>query len=198
MITSDEWAALGTRLSASARRSLAKRASCARVCHRARSSPFPTACQHRPEFPSHGKRWKAGLRLIYVGRVVQLQKRVFDIPDILARLVNAGVDFTLTVVGAGADEEEFKERIAQLGLSQRVFHAGVRSQEESARMMAEHDCLLLTSDVEGMPIVILEAMSAGCIPRVFTGSKRSPGAHRAREDPGSSWTLAMWMALQAF
>lgn len=115
-------------------------------------------------FPSQGNRWKPMLQMIYVGRIVQHEKRVFDIPEILSRLASSDVDFTLTVVGSGPDELEFKNRVAQLGLPERVIYAGVRPPDEISKMMTDCDCLLLTSDVEGMPMVVLEAMSVGCIP----------------------------------
>jgi glycosyltransferase involved in cell wall biosynthesis len=103
------------------------------------------------------------LRIIYVGRIVQAQKRVLDIPAILSELEKRGVDFSLTMVGSGPDEKLLRELISERGLASRVTFAGVKSPEDSSRILAEHDCLLLTSEEEGMPMAILEAMSAGCV-----------------------------------
>jgi glycosyltransferase involved in cell wall biosynthesis len=45
------------------------------------------------------------LRLAYVRRLQSEQKRIFDVPAILAACVHTGLDISLDIAGAGPEEE---------------------------------------------------------------------------------------------
>jgi glycosyltransferase involved in cell wall biosynthesis len=106
------------------------------------------------------------LRIIYVGRLVQQQKRVFDLPRIVEGLVRRGVSATLTVVGGGADRDEFESAAGDWVERGTIRFAGILSNAEVTRELQNHDALLLVSDYEGFPLTVLEAMAAGCVPVV--------------------------------
>jgi glycosyltransferase involved in cell wall biosynthesis len=106
------------------------------------------------------------LRIIYAGRLVQEQKRVFDLPRIVDRLERLGVSATLTVVGGGADREALESASAQWVKRGMIRFAGILSNADVTRELQAHDALLLVSDYEGLPITVLEAMAAGCVPVV--------------------------------
>jgi glycosyltransferase involved in cell wall biosynthesis/GT2 family glycosyltransferase len=98
------------------------------------------------------------------------------------------------MVGEGPLEGEVDAAIAAAGLGPRMQRLGHRGREEVARLLGAADLLVLTSAVEGLPLIVLEAQAAGC-PVVATdvGDIRSvvrPGATGALVDPGRSQELA--------
>lgn len=106
------------------------------------------------------------LRCIYVGRIVQEQKRVLDLVPIADGLVRAGVPFTLDIVGDGDERSELEQRMADHVASGRVTFRGTVDNDAVRSMLRESDVLLLTSAYEGLPVSLLEARHAGCIPVV--------------------------------
>ena len=93
-----------------------------------------------------------------VGRITR-QKRV-DLflaaaKDTAARIPQA----RFLVIGAGELAEEMKSLAAQLNLDSKVVFTGATEKVDS--LLAAMDLLVLASDFEGFPNVILEAMAAG-------------------------------------
>ncbi len=82
-------------------------------------------------------------------------------PKVLGKHPNA----TLVIVGAGPLEAELKNQAAALGLANRIHFAGARA--DMPDVYASFDVFALASLDEGMPMSILEAMSAG-VPVVAT------------------------------
>jgi glycosyltransferase involved in cell wall biosynthesis len=108
----------------------------------------------------------APLRIAYVGRLVEQQKRVFDLPRIMEALERRGVPATLTVVGAGKERQVLESLASPYVERGTIRFAGVLSNDEITRELRNHDALILTSEYEGFPLVVLEAMACGCIPVV--------------------------------
>ena len=107
------------------------------------------------------------LKLVYCNRLEQYQKRVFDLPKIAAELKRRGVAFRLTVAGDGPDAEALRSRFRDDGLDAEVTMTGRVPNSEIMRFLSESDVFLLTSDFEGLPISLLEAMSMGVTPVVY-------------------------------
>jgi len=106
------------------------------------------------------------LRIVYVGRLVEEQKRVFDLPRIMEALERRGVPATLTVVGDGGGRKELESLAGPCIERGTIRFTGVLSNDEITRELRDHDALILTSDYEGFPLAVLEAMAWGCIPVV--------------------------------
>lgn len=108
------------------------------------------------------------LRLAYAGRLVEMQKRVTDLAVLATVLADRGVDFTLDVVGAGADEGRLREAVgrAPAAVQRRVRFRGRVAAAEMPAMWREVDVAVLVSEYEGISIAMLEAMAAGCVPVV--------------------------------
>lgn len=64
------------------------------------------------------------------------------------------------VVGSGPEEESAKKLISELGLSKKIFLPGL--QEDTLSYFSAMDIFMLSSDFEGLPVALLEAMSVGC------------------------------------
>ncbi|MBE2213780.1 MAG: glycosyltransferase family 4 protein [Opitutaceae bacterium] len=109
------------------------------------------------------------LRLAYVGRLEEPQKRVSRLATVLERLTAAGIEFSATVAGDGPARADFEERLQRAGeiVQQRVTLAGVLDGAGVADIWRMHDVCVLTSAYEGMPLALLEAMAAGVCPVVM-------------------------------
>jgi glycosyltransferase involved in cell wall biosynthesis len=106
------------------------------------------------------------LKLIYTGRLVELQKRVFDLPKIMMALQERGVSVELTIVGDGAEANELQDKFQSFIERGNVRFLGTLPNEQVLELYEQHDVFLLTSDFEGMPVSLLEAMGKGCVPVV--------------------------------
>lgn len=98
----------------------------------------------------------APARLLYVGRLT-VQKRVDRLIEALA-LVSVPVE--LTIVGDGEDRKKLEDLARQLKLDN-IYFVGRKSGEDLMAYYRNSDVFLLSSDREGMPLVVLEAMAAG-------------------------------------
>ena len=102
--------------------------------------------------PASGRKW-----LTYVGRLDR-QKRVDRLVAAFASLQETLPGHDLLIVGDGPLRAKVQRQIATCGLMDRVRFTGWR--EDIPAILQATDILLLASDWEGMPNVILEAMAA--------------------------------------
>lgn len=85
------------------------------------------------------------------------QKRFDRMIDAFAQVRRDVPDAHLVIGGAGKLEGELREQVERLSLTDCVHVLGFR--RDVARLLAAADCLTLSSDDEGLPMVILEAMA---------------------------------------
>jgi glycosyltransferase involved in cell wall biosynthesis len=122
----------------------------------------PTMAQeHRPRRSASDP-----LRVLYVGRLEQNQKRVFEFPAILDELSARGVPVVLSMAGDGPAREELEARGRVHVSAGRMRLLGTLPNEQMASVYRDADVFLLTSAFEGLPVSLLEAMSMGCVPVV--------------------------------
>lgn len=133
----------------------------------------PTRRQSSPDTP---------LRLIYHGRLVQYQKRVLDLAAIAATLHARRIPFHMTIAGNGSDQENLKAACAPFIASGKVDFLGYVDQTRIAELLRGQDIFLLTSDYEGMPNALLEAMGYGCVPIVTNVRSGIPSVVRDGEN----------------
>lgn len=106
------------------------------------------------------------LRILYLGRLGQEQKRVRLFPEILRQISDSGMPFHWTIAGAG-EERDFLEANLKTGSpGQTISFAGPVPYADVPKMLQQHDIYLLTSDYEGLPLSLLEAMGEGLVPVV--------------------------------
>jgi len=107
------------------------------------------------------------LRVISVGRL-ETEKNPLLLADVLARLLEDGDRWRLTVCGEGAMQPMLEDRLRELGVAERAELAGYvpYGPQLLARYRDSH-ALLHVSWTEGVPQVLVEAFAAG-LPVVAT------------------------------
>ena len=106
------------------------------------------------------------IRIIYVGRLVQDQKRIMSLPLLARELADRNLPFHLDIVGDGPDRDALVRAINSAGVSQHVSFQGWLDGDPLRRRLREADVFVLLSDAEGLPIAMLEAMGHGAVPVV--------------------------------
>ncbi|WP_422006232.1 glycosyltransferase [Roseivirga pacifica] len=96
--------------------------------------------------------------------VFRFQKRLVEWLEVMAEVCETNPYFYGVVVGDGPLKEEIMAAHQRLGLKDRVFFVGL--QEEVRPYFNAMDVFMMTSEFEGLPIALLEAMSMQCA--VFT------------------------------
>jgi len=104
------------------------------------------------------------LKLIYVGRLEEEQKRVSDLIKIVKLLSEKGVNFTLQIVGDGEEMPRIKENLAEEIGDGKVVLRGWLNGGEVIKAMREAEVFVLTSAYEGFCIALVESMANGCCP----------------------------------
>jgi glycosyltransferase involved in cell wall biosynthesis len=91
--------------------------------------------------------------------VFRSQKRLDNWLQVAARVAARRPDVAFLLVGGGPLEPAVREQIEALGLASRVRMPGFRA--DGRRLMSAMDVYLMTSEFEGLPIALLEAMTLG-------------------------------------
>lgn len=100
--------------------------------------------------------------ILFVGNLIKIKR-----PDVaveaLAYIRKKGDGAVLVIIGHGPKESEIKAKAARLNLceGEDFILLGRLSHERVLFWMKEADVLILTSDNEGMPSVVLESLSLG-------------------------------------
>ncbi|MCR4650955.1 MAG: glycosyltransferase [Lachnospiraceae bacterium] len=96
--------------------------------------------------------------IVFVGRL-DPQKNPEDLIEIFDSLRAKRYDVTLRIVGGGYLEEKTKELVESKGLGERVIFDGIR--KDMPQVYAGADAVVLTSNYEGMPNCLIEAIGCG-------------------------------------
>ncbi len=105
--------------------------------------------------------------ILYLGRLSYADKRVDNLLRIFARIHDAHPSWTLKIVGDGPERDNLQRLAASLGLS-RVEFCGFSA--NPAEHLASASILCMTSDFEGWPMALIEAMQYGDVPMAFNCS----------------------------
>lgn len=99
-------------------------------------------------------------KIIYAGRLSR-EKRVFLLIEAVRILISDGFNVFLTIAGDGRERPALEELVKKEGISSSVLFTGYISQGELRSLLYEQDILVLPSEREGLPNVLLEAMAVG-------------------------------------
>lgn len=102
--------------------------------------------------------------IAYVGRLAP-EKRIDGYLTCCKELIDKGNNLNYLVVGSGDEEDSLKELSKKLGIENKINFVGFINPVDIVYSVI--DLLLLTSDTEGTPRSVLEAMAAG-VPVVAT------------------------------
>ncbi len=111
-----------------------------------------------PDFlvpPYDGERKK---NIVAVGRL-NPQKNFKMLINAFNEVQKSYPDYTLTIYGKGAEEENLKNQVAQLGLTDKIKLPG--QVNNVGEVIKDSAMFVLSSDYEGMPNALMEAMALG-------------------------------------
>lgn len=108
------------------------------------------------------------LRIGYVGRLEQLQKRALDLIPFCEELERRGIAFTCDVAGDGSALDELRARLPRAR-----FYGWLTTDALYERIYPELDVLVHFAEWEGLTIAPREAMAHGVVPVVsrFVGAE---------------------------
>ncbi|WP_438731902.1 glycosyltransferase [Enterococcus sp. DIV1314a] len=99
--------------------------------------------------------------LISVGFMDSYRKGQHILIETVKILKDKGYSIELRLIGEGKKKEEFEQLAKRLGLEKEVLFLGkISSRETLFQQLKESDIFLLPSKLEGLPRVIIEALSA--------------------------------------
>jgi glycosyltransferase involved in cell wall biosynthesis len=143
-----------------------------KICEHARS--FPEFAGRRVEYIPYGiwfgesvKRSpapsEAPLRLVYIGRMVEEQKRVSRLVELIQLLEARQMRFQFTFVGSGSELPRMQSALAHI---KNIDFRGEVPNHAVSDILQTQDISVLLSDYEGLPLGLLESMGAGVVPVV--------------------------------
>ncbi|PYT00002.1 MAG: hypothetical protein DMF63_08505 [Acidobacteria bacterium] len=103
------------------------------------------------------------LRLVYVGRFENEQKRISDVVAVIKKLSESGIDFEFDLVGDGVEMPNVRSALS--GFDNVRIHGWLEAERVIDTMRAS-EVVLLASAYEGFCISLTEAMANGCTPVV--------------------------------
>jgi glycosyltransferase involved in cell wall biosynthesis len=96
--------------------------------------------------------------LLAVGRLHPVKNYPFLI-QACGALRDQGLDFFCWIAGEGPERPALEKQIAELGLNGRVYLVGYVSRVDLAGYYRYADLVVMTSNSEGIPVVLMEAMA---------------------------------------
>lgn len=96
------------------------------------------------------------ITFLNVGRHEEIQKRLTRLIEASKKLKQDGYDFRVLMVGAGPDNEQYRDLVTEEKVDDTIFFLG--SQKNPYPYFKFSDAVILTSDYEGYPVVFLESM----------------------------------------
>jgi glycosyltransferase involved in cell wall biosynthesis len=115
---------------------------------------------HKVEAIDTDKRYDC-LKIAWVGRIENAQKRVSDLYRVLLELDKLDIDYQLSIAGDGAFQDELKKDLGVWVKNKKVIFYGVLQKREMPLFYSSHNVFLITSQWETGPIVAWEAMACG-------------------------------------
>ena len=105
--------------------------------------------------------------IIHISCFEDKSKNISGLLESLKIIDDKGIDFQCTLIGEGMDLDLMKEKAKELQLINKVSFTGLLQGQALANELSSGDFLVLSSNYENMPVVILEALASG-LPVVST------------------------------
>ena len=105
--------------------------------------------------------------IIHISCFEDKSKNISGLLESLKIIDDKGIDFQCKLIGEGMDLNLMKEKAKELQLINKVSFTGLLQGQALADELSSGDFLVLSSNYENMPVVILEALASG-LPVVST------------------------------
>jgi glycosyltransferase involved in cell wall biosynthesis len=129
--------------------------------------PFFTSMMTREQVAdavaeSKEKKLESPLRVVFSGRLSK-EKGVHHLIDAVGILKERGLGFEVSIIGNGAEFDRLQKQIAALGIGDQVRMVGDLPYEAGLEYFKWGHVLVLPSQSEGFPKVLVEAMCHGMV-----------------------------------
>lgn len=134
--------------------------------------------------------------ILAVARLSQI-KRIDLLLQASSLLTRWNIPFHLTIIGDGPERQSLEAMAGHLNLGHQISFLGLKTKPEVADYMRQSDILVMTSDWENQPVVILEALASGLpviAPRVGGIPEILPPECGRLVEPGNIQSIAEEMA----
>ena len=106
-------------------------------------------------------------KIIHVSCFEDKSKNISGLLESLKIVEQKGIDFQCTLIGEGMDFDFMKTKAEELQLINKVSFTGLLEGQKLADELSSGNFLVMSSNYENMPVVILEALASG-LPVVST------------------------------
>ncbi len=104
------------------------------------------------------------LKLIYVGRLEEEQKRISEVTYALCRVVREISNTEAVIFGSGSAKSNVEKILSEQAVELPVRLGGLVNNAQIQEVMLDHHVLVLLSDYEGLGLSVMEAMACGLVP----------------------------------
>lgn len=105
-------------------------------------------------------------RVVYCGRMVERQKCIHQVVQALISSCKISKRIEAELIGDGPERANCERHVFEVGLADRIRFRGRVPPEKVIPLLQRNQAILLMSDFEGLPLVLLEAMASGVVPVV--------------------------------
>ncbi len=106
----------------------------------------------------------SGLRIAYVGRLAEEQKRISLVAEALVAAAEEIPGTECVIFGDGPDRQNVLRVLNTQRKGIPVTAPGALKHADVQNTLTSFDVIVLLSDYEGLPISLLEGMACGCVP----------------------------------
>ena len=107
-------------------------------------------------------------RIVHLSCFTDDHKNISGIIKVIKRLSESRTDFECILIGDGEDMDMLQELSKELGLFGKFIHfVGLKENDELVKIMNDADFMIMFSNRENLPVVILESYSCG-VPVIST------------------------------
>jgi len=104
------------------------------------------------------------LKLLYAGRLIQRQKRIFDVLAATKAMLKLTPGVHASFYGEDRESGKAIREIQRSAARVPMSYGGLLNFDQILPTFAKHHAFMLLSDYEGMSIALLEAMACGLVP----------------------------------
>jgi colanic acid/amylovoran biosynthesis glycosyltransferase len=104
------------------------------------------------------------LKLVYAGKLTEEAKQISLLTQAFCRVVKEVNGVEAYIYGDGPAKEKVLTIIEKEGKGLPVYYKGFVSSTDIQRQLADKHVIVLLSDYEGLPIILMEAMACGLVP----------------------------------